>query len=328
MWMVSNQLAEVRRFLAIAKRNCLSVEMPMKSLVSTGFNRVHAAAFAVALLAVCMVGARPLWADDVPKPLRIVSLNMCLDQLLVDLVPRERIAAVSYLAKDASLTAATERFDGLTTVRGTAEEVLALNPDLILVGEYTTGATVALLRRLGQNVAVVPMAQDFAAMRQSIRTIAAHVGETARGEAMIAGFDKRLEAVRQPMTLRPTALAYQVNSLVSGPNSLMHAAIEAAGYTNLAGAMQLGPGGRLPLEALIATPPDLVILANGRDDFRTVVADNLRHPALAELLRTRAHAHLPMPMWMCATPRIAGAVEELARALPQSDVAGVPALRP
>lgn len=250
------------------------------------------------------------------KPQRIVSLNMCLDQLLIELVPRNRMSAVSYLAKDKSLTPHTERFDGIPVVKGEAEEVLRFDPDLILVGEYTTPATVALLKRLGRNVAVVALASDFQSMRDTIRELAGLVGEPERGAAIIAAFDARLAAIRDARGPRPTALAYQVNSLVSGRHSLMDAAIEAAGFRNLARTLPLGSAGRLPLEKLISNPPDLVILANGPDDFRTVLADNLRHPALGALLKRRPHAHLPMPLWMCATPEIADAVEILARAHP------------
>lgn len=268
-------------------------------------------------------GARDgVLAARVAKPQRIVSLNMCLDQLLIELVPKRRMAAVSYLAKDKTLTPGTGRFDGIPVVKGEAEEVLHYDPDLILVGEYTTPATVALLKRLGRNVAVVPLASDFQTMRDTIRDLASLVGEETRGAEIVAAFDARLAAIRDARGPRPTALAYQVNSLVSGRHSLLDAAIEAAGFRNLARSLPLGPTGRLPLEKLIGNPPDLVILANGPDDFRTVLADNLRHPALTQLLAERPHAHLPMPLWMCATPDIADAVETLARAHPHRQTAG------
>lgn len=246
------------------------------------------------------------------SPQRIVSLNLCIDQLLIDLVPRERIAGVSYLAADPTLSASPEKFAGLPLLKGASEEVLTLAPDLVLAGAYTTGATVDLLRRLGLKVAIVPIAGDFDGMRESIRQIARAVGESARGEAMIAEFNDRLSAARSTVPSRPTALAYQVSSLVSGPTSLLDAALDAAGYHNLARDLDLGLAGRLPLEMLVAAPPDLIVLANRPDDFQTVLADNLRHPALTRVLAKRPSIALPMPYWMCATPKIAEAVETLA----------------
>lgn len=246
------------------------------------------------------------------SPRRIVSLNMCTDQLLLDLVEPERIAGISYLGTDATLSADAKRLQPFKKLRGTAEEVLGLEPDLIIAGEYTTGATVDLLRRVGQKVLIVPMATDFDGMRATVRQIAAAVGEVGRGEEVLQHFDDRLRAARSTVQSRPTALAYQVGSFVSGPESLLDAALTAAGYRNLARELKLGAGGRLPLEQLLSTPPDLLVLANAPDDFRTVLADNLRHPALQQAMRNRPSVHLPMPYWMCATPKIAEAVEILA----------------
>jgi iron complex transport system substrate-binding protein len=281
------------------------------------------------LLTVLALGAgtAALAAEDAPR--RIVSLNLCTDQLLVELVAPERIAGVSVLGSDRSLSASAAALDRFPKLSGSAEEVLALKPDLVIAGEYTTGATVELLRRLGQKVLIVPLATDFEGMRQTLRLIAKAVGETARGEDIIADFDARLRSARSTVPSRPTAIAYQVNSLVSGPQSLLDAALEAAGYRNLARDLKLGPAGRLPLEQLVTTPPDLVVLANAPSDFQTVLADNLRHPALADLLRRRPNVHLPMPYWMCATPKLADAVEilasmkstGLAEAAPQADTA-------
>jgi iron complex transport system substrate-binding protein len=136
----------------------------------------------------------------------------------------------------------------------------------------------------------------------------------ARGEQLIAAFDERLAAVSTPDRRQVSALAYQANSLVSGPGSLLDAAFAAAGIANVAGAARLGRGGHLPLEALVAAPPDLVVLAQAPETYRTAVADNLRHPALGRLLAARPHVVLPMPLWLCGTPRIADAVALLAQA--------------
>lgn len=245
------------------------------------------------------------------RPQRIVSINLCTDQLLVDLVAPERIAALSRLAADPTLSAIADRARGFKLVRGHAEEVLSLNPDLVLTSEYSTPHVVSLLRRLGVNVVVVPMAGDIDAIRAAIRTVAASVGDAARGDAVIAAFDRRLEAAAPRSPLRPTALAYQVNSLTAGPGGLLDAALRAAGFRNAANERPLGPGGRLPLESFLAHPPDLVVLANAPDAFRTVMADNLRHRAFRETMARRRHIDIPMPLWLCGTPALAHAVERL-----------------
>jgi iron complex transport system substrate-binding protein len=258
-------------------------------------------------------GARAGGTEQRAVPQRIVSLTVCTDQLLLDLVPRDRIAALSYLAVDPTLSAKVEEARGLKGVHGMAEEVLALEPDLVIAQEYSTTASVGLLRRLGFRVVFVPLATDFDGLRRAIRIMAAAVGNETRGEAMISAFDKRLAAAAPEGPERPRALAYQVNSLSSGPGSLIDAAFSASGFQNMARSRALGPGGRLPLEEVVTDPPDLLVLANTPEEFRSTVGDNLRHPAFQALVASRRHMQLPMPMWLCATPEIAGAVEELAR---------------
>ena len=258
-----------------------------------------------------------------PPPQRIVSLNLCADQVLLDLVPRERIAALSLLAADPKVSAVADAVRGIPTTRGEAETVLAFDPDLVIAGTFSTPATVVLLQRLGRRVVKVPLAGDIAGIRDLVRGIAAAVEEPARGEAVIAAFDRRLQAVAQPAALpRRTALVYQVNGLASSSASLADAVLRAAGFDNLAGQIRLGAGGQMALETLLARPPDLLILTGPVDEYRTAVAANLRHPALAALRRERASLILPWRHWLCATPHVATAVEELAAARARLD-AGV-----
>ena len=250
------------------------------------------------------------------KPQRIVSLNLCSDQILLDLVSRERIAALSFLALDPTMTLKADQARGIKTVRGSAEEVLALDPDLILAGEYSTPATVSLLERLGRRVVKVPMASTFEEIRKSVNVIAEAVGEQDRGHAVIAEFDKRISTASAPTgAWHPTVIAMQVNSLASGSGSLLDEAFTAAGFKNMARVADekgmLGPAGRLPLETLLLDPPDLIVLANAPDDFRTVLGDNLRHPAFEKHLRTHPSLHLAMPLWLCGTPEIARVIEKL-----------------
>jgi iron complex transport system substrate-binding protein len=274
--------------------------------------RAYRNAFASLLgLAAVLVAGPGARAAPAKAPHHIVSLTVCTDQLLLDLVSRDRIAALSYLAVDPTLSMKVAEARGLKGVRGTAEEVLALEPDLVIAQDYSATATVDLLRRLGLPVVLVPLATDFDGMRRAIRIIAAAVDAKARGEAMIAAFDKRLAAAAPQGPERPRALAYQVNSLASGPGSLVDAALTAAGFHNVTRNRSLGPGGRLPLEEIVADPPDLIVLANTPDEFRSTVGDNLRHPAFEALVASHPHMQLPMPLWLCATPRIAAAVEEL-----------------
>ncbi len=251
-------------------------------------------------------------------PQRIISLNLCIDPIVLELVPRERIQALSQVSADRNVSAIVDRIGGIRLVKGAAEEVLALDPDLVLAGDYTTPATVDLLRRLGRRVEVIPMALDVDGVRTTIQAVARAVGELDRGARLISHFNRALEAAQvKEAGRRPEAVVYQANSLVSQNGSLAAAALKAAGFANAAGRLQPGPGGRVSLEALVVRPPALVALGQSATTYRTPLADNLRHPALAYVLSKRPHVDLPMPLWLCGTQHLADAVMILARAREQ-----------
>src|SRR5262249_55864983 len=115
-------------------------------------------------------------------PRRIVSLNLCTDQLLLALVPPGRIASLTWLARTDGDATQRAQAAVLPSNRGSAEEVLAAHPDLVLAGRYTTGTTRALLRRVGVPMLEVDAVQDWEGIRRVTREVAAAVGETARGE--------------------------------------------------------------------------------------------------------------------------------------------------
>jgi iron complex transport system substrate-binding protein len=254
-------------------------------------------------------------AQAAGKPARIVSLDLCTDQLLIELAERERIAAVTHLAADPEVSAIWQKAKGIPVTRGAAEAVLRYQPDLVLAGPFGVAATVSLLRRLNANVVVVPLASDLDGVRSAVRIVAAAVGEEARGEAMIQAFDRRLAGIAAPPRApAPSAAVYQVGGAVYVAGNLADAVLAAAGFRNKAADYRLTRGGQVPLELLAASPPDLLVLTSAADEYRTVVSDNLRHPVLRLLRLQRASIEVPWRLWQCGTPHIAEAIVRLAEA--------------
>ena len=145
--------------------------------------------------------------------------------------------------------------------------------------------------------------------------MAVAVEEVPTGESLIAEMDRRIAAVRRNPAAaerRPIALVYQVNNYISASGSLIDEALQLAGFENGAARLSIRRSGQVGLETLVANPPDLLILASGPNTYRTAVADNLRHPALAQLARDRPTVVVPWPLWLCGTHHIADAVERLA----------------
>jgi iron complex transport system substrate-binding protein len=121
----------------------------------------------------------------------IVSTNPCADAMLVELVPANRIAAISHYSVQADASSmplsVARRF---ATTAGTAEEVIGLHPDLVVTSSFTPPATLAAYRRVGLKVLTLDSPTTIAASEAQIRTLAAALGAQGQGEAMVARIEK------------------------------------------------------------------------------------------------------------------------------------------
>ncbi len=231
---------------------------------------------------------------------RVVSLNLCTDQMLVLLAP-EKIAGLSILARDPALSFVAAQAATLPIVRPSAEAVLRLRPDLVLAGPYGAQTVLGLLEQHGVRVLRLDLPNDFPGIRSFTRSLAAALDAPDRGEALIAVMDQTLgEPPVRPHPL--TAVAWQPRGYTAGPGSLMQSVFQAAELTNAS------HGRRLTLEALVRHPPD-ILAVSGRPAFPSLATDLLDHPSLAAIPRRV----VPSALTICAGPFTAGAVELLSR---------------
>ena len=256
---------------------------------------------------ILLVGCTPALAG---APQRIVSLNLCTDQMLMLLVEPSRIASVSFLAREADSSVMYREAAALKPNYGGAEEVFVLHPDLVLAGTYTARATVSILQRLGKRVALFEPATTFGDIRAQLLRMGDLVGERAKAEAMVAAFDEDVRRLETP-ELRPLAAFYFANSYTSGRGTLPSSVLEAAGLRNLGAELGLEQTAALPLEVLVTAKPDLVV--KGRTYSRPALAQEIfAHPALAYLDARSEEAVLPDTYMVCGTPHVMRAVERLA----------------
>lgn len=261
---------------------------------------------AACLLALGLALALQAEPVQAAPPRRIVSLNLCTDQILLQLVPRERIAALGWLSQDASMAALHREAQGLRTVRGSAEEVIALRPDLVLAGTMTTRHTTALLRAFGIPVLTLPGAESFAQVRAQLRSVARAVGEVQRGEDVIAAMSERQAALvaqaKQGATSggQRVATTFWAGGRSAGRRTLYDDLLAAAGYANGGARAGLDGYGTLPLEKLVAQAPDLLLTNDYKRGVPTQGNRLLAHPAVQSM--EAARATLPSRLTICGGP--------------------------
>lgn len=243
-------------------------------------------------------------------PARVVSINLCTDQLAMMLAAPGQLVSVTHLARDPAASVMAEAAKAWPTNRGQAEEVYLLHPDLVLAGRYTAQPTVAMLRRLGIPVAVFEPADSFADMQADIARMGALLGREPEAAAMAGAFAARLARIRAASLPgpRPLAATWSARGYMSGHESLAGEILTTAGFDTLAARMGRAQGSTLPLEALVLADPDLVVTGRiGPGSSRA--EEPLTHPALRAL--TGHRAAVEDRDWICGLPSVLDATDRL-----------------
>jgi iron complex transport system substrate-binding protein len=246
-------------------------------------------------------------------PQRIVSINLCADELLLTLADPSQIAGLSVYATDPTLSFTAEKAAAFRHDASSAETVVGLNPDLVLAGRYTKRATRDMLAQLGYRVELLDAARSIADSEKLIRQVAALVGHPDRGEALIADIDAargRAEAAAPPQ--HPTAAIYQRRGYVTGGDTLSGELLAIAGFTNGGAPLAGKSGGFVPLERMVATPPDYIVVASTTRRAEDQGSALLAHPALAALFPPQKRIVLPEKLTVCGGPSLPAALDWLA----------------
>ncbi|MEP9365761.1 ABC transporter substrate-binding protein [Xanthobacter sp. VNH20] len=265
-------------------------------------------------LAVCGIAAflGATASTAAPKPSRIASLNLCGDELVLRLADPGKVASVTYLARDPRSSNVADLARAVPVNRGLAEEIVPLAPDLVIVGAFTTRTTTAMLQHLGLPILELGVPDSLEEAYAEIRTVAARIGEPARGEAMIAAMQRDF-ADLPPVPAHPAAsIVLRPNGFTAGRGSIVDEILGRAGYENLAARLSTDRLGQLNLEEIVEAQPDLLVINGGGDAPPSLADELLHHPALAPFTADGRTLSLPTRLWTCAGPELAQAAQRLA----------------
>lgn len=265
---------------------------------------------ALALAAALMMGAAAALAGP---PERVVSINLCTDQMAMLLAAPGQLISVSRIAADRHVSAMADQAAAYPLNHGQAEEVFRLNPDLVLAGPYTSRYTVGLLRRLGVEVRELPVAERLDDIPAVIAQTGAWLGREAEAAAVAAEFETMLAALRAALPAdgtRPRAVLHYANNYTSGIRTLAHQILTTAGFANIAAEAGLAGGGTLPMERLVMLMPDLVI-AGQPYPGQTRAEAVLTHPAMRGLSGRHTAGAIADAEWVCGTPHVLRALARL-----------------
>jgi iron complex transport system substrate-binding protein len=261
---------------------------------------VRAALAACALLAGCAAPPEPRVAAAHPT---IVSLNPCTDAILAEVADPEQLLAISHYSHDPRSTsmplATALRF---RAIGESAEEVLALDPDMVVGSDFMPPATRSAFARLGLRVETLGIATSVAASEAQVRRLAALAGHPERGEALVRRIEVALAMARSDAP-EASAVLWEQDGIVPGDGELVSELLRRTGFANQSAARGMQQAEYLSLERVLADPPRVLLVAGSER--------GQGHPALARLTHTR-RARFDQSLLFCGGPTIVRAVERLA----------------
>jgi iron complex transport system substrate-binding protein len=254
----------------------------------------------------------PLTSGSAAPLLRIASINLCTDQLLLTMADPEQIVGLSPYARDATQSWAAAQAARFPILSGEAEDVLELKPDVVLAADFTKRATRELLKQQGLRVEEFDAVLSIEETEAQIRRMGEVVGHSDRAAAQIAGIDAALARARDAVARRPfRVLEVSRRGWISGRQSLITSMLSAIGLANGANDFGFDYGGYASLESIISARPDFLLLSRGGDVAEDEGSAFLLHPALERLYPPSKRMIIPERLTVCGGPMLADALDRL-----------------
>lgn len=250
------------------------------------------------------------------RPRRIVSLTLASDVMLAALVAPDRVAAVTSLVDDPSYSSAAGHYpEAVPRITASAELLLSLEPDLVVVSGYSHPATARALVGAGVPVLRLPSGRSLDEVREAFVLLARALGETDRAEAGLAQFDAARAALEaSPAPRRPRGLFLAAGGFTHGVGTLTDELLALGGVENLARDAGLVGLTHVGVEWVAASRPELLIVP-AADEAQARATLAWIAPGLADVLAPVPVIALPPRLIESTSPECIEAAVRLREAV-------------
>lgn len=201
------------------------------------------------------------------KPQNIVSLTLGTDEMLLKLVGKSRIKAVTYLADDKGISNISEEVKSISNKLNSdnSEKVIALQPDLVIVADYTKKEFVQQLLDAKLTVYRVRTPNSIDEVKRVITNLSQLTGEKAKGIELNSWIDDKLKSVSDKLSaLKPeqklSIMDYTEMGSTSGKGTNFDDIVTRAGLVNVASKAGLEGWPQLSKEKIVTFDPDLIMV--------------------------------------------------------------------
>ena len=268
----------------------------------------HRLAFAWGLIA-AVAAAYPILAAELAPPERIVSINLCADQMLLKLANPGSVTALGPFARDPLLSFLADRAQAFPQVSNRTENLLHVEADAFVVGPFDNMYMRGVLRRRGIKEIIVGRWVSLSEVKQGVKNFSNTIGVEAAGSMLISEIEIAVADLRGLVKGdRPQTFLLLHRRGYVGEGEIVSELLEIAGLINAAkgAAAQF-----MSVESVVALRPSLLVVS-GRD----VRAEDrglelLEHPALTRLYPPSRRITTPDRLTICGGPSTPSLIRHL-----------------
>ena len=252
----------------------------------------------IAIVFFCGFLSLPAHLQAEERPSRIVSLHLCADQYLMYLADPDQIMSLGPRADDPriSFLATSENWPRIVGPR--TENILQLEPDLVITAPFGNLQLRSFLRGEGLRVVDMGAPQSLAEVFAEVRMIAALIGQEARGAALIDDIQAARQAALDAGAGR-SLLYLQRRGFANGRGTLFAEMIADLAFDNVLSDVEGIQ--RIPLELLVGLHPEAVLVA--LDDVEPGGTVTAQDQGMALLAHPSLKAGFPDARWFALPPR-------------------------
>ena len=196
----------------------------------------------------------------------IVSLTLSGDEMLLGLVPENRIAGLSgKINEDKEISNIVDKAKKFPKVEGNEEVLMSLEPDLIIVADWLSKRITDIGAITGAKVYFYKTPNSYEEQKKLIRDLANLVEEKENGEKLIKNMDNRLKVLQNKIAknykgAKPKILMYTSFGTTSGKNTTFNDMVKLINGVNVVAEAGIDGFKDISKEKVIELNPDIIIV--------------------------------------------------------------------
>lgn len=202
------------------------------------------------------------------QPESVVALQPSDAQTVFEIGAEGRLVGMPY----SDATTGLERGDRADVGNGFTinhEQVVSLEPDVVLAANITSSEDIEQLRSAGLTVYQFDKAESLDDVKENVRTTGKLTGECDGAEETIDWMNDQLSIVERALEGEDRPLAYYAmgpDGSTAGTATFQHEALTTAGVENIAGRAGISSWGQISAETVVNENPEWIIYPDFQDE--------------------------------------------------------------